>query len=48
MVRDATAGTKNEEGDGYQAALVNFRFMAHALWTTRQTVGLLREAAAGG
>ena len=29
MVRDATAGTKNEEGDGYQAALVNFRFMAH-------------------
>jgi nicotinamidase-related amidase len=44
MVRDATAGTKNEEGDGYQAALVNFRFLAHALWTTRQAVGLLREA----
>jgi hypothetical protein len=46
MVRDATAGTKNEEGDGYQAALVNFRFMAHALWTTRHTVGLMREASA--
>ena len=45
MVRDATAGTKNEEGDGYQAALVNFRFMAHALWTTREAGGLMREAA---
>jgi nicotinamidase-related amidase len=43
-VRDATAGTRNEEGDGYQAALVNFRFLAHALWTTRETVGLMREA----
>lgn len=44
MVRDATAGTKNEEGDGYGAALVNFRFMAHALWTTRETEKLMREA----
>jgi nicotinamidase-related amidase len=46
MVRDATAGTKNEEGDGYQSALVNFRFMAHALWTTEETVRLMREASA--
>jgi nicotinamidase-related amidase len=46
MVRDATAGAKNEEGDGYQAALVNFRFMAHALWTTREAVRLMGEAAA--
>jgi hypothetical protein len=44
MVRDATAGTKNDEGDGYRAALVNFRFMAHALWTTKETVTYLREA----
>ena len=44
MVRDATAGTTNEEGDGYRAALVNFRFMAHALWTTRETVDRMREA----
>ena len=44
MVRDATAGTKNEEGDGYRAALVNFRFLAHALWTTRETVDRMREA----
>ncbi len=45
-VRDATAGMKNEEGDSYQAALVNFRFLAHALWTTRHTVALMREASA--
>jgi biuret amidohydrolase len=45
MVQDATAGAKNEHGDGYQAALVNFRFMAHAVWTTRETVGLMRQAA---
>jgi nicotinamidase-related amidase len=44
-VRDATAGTTNEEGDGYRAALVNFRFLAHALWTTGEAVGLMREAA---
>ena len=46
MVRDATAGTTNEEGDGYQAALVNWRFMAQALWTTEETVAAMREAAA--
>jgi nicotinamidase-related amidase len=38
MVRDATAGALNEEGDGYSAALINWRFMAHALWTTDQTL----------
>jgi nicotinamidase-related amidase len=42
MVRDATAGAKNEEGDGYEAALVNWRFMAHALWTTAETVHRMR------
>jgi nicotinamidase-related amidase len=46
MVRDATAGTANEEGDGYRAALVNFRFLAHALWTTREAVGLMADAPA--
>jgi nicotinamidase-related amidase len=44
MVRDATAGAKNEEGDGYEATLVNFRFLAHALWTTDQAVRLMEEA----
>ena len=46
MIRDAIGGTTNEEGDGVQAALVNFRFMAHALWTTREAVRLMREASA--
>jgi nicotinamidase-related amidase len=41
MVRDATAGAKNEEGDGYRAALVNFRALAHALWTTQETVNCI-------
>lgn len=45
MVRDATAGAKNEFGDGYQAALVNWRFMAHALWSTEDTVARMRAAA---
>ena len=38
MARDATAGARNEEGDGYAAALINWRFMAHALWSTAETV----------
>lgn len=44
MIRDAIGGTINEEGDGYQAALVNFRFLAHALWTTQEAVALMHEA----
>jgi nicotinamidase-related amidase len=44
MVRDATAGTSNEEGDGYQAALINWRFMAHALWTTAEAVRLIEAS----
>jgi nicotinamidase-related amidase len=46
MVRDATAGALNEEGDGYRAALVNFRALAHALWTTRETAQFMEAAAA--
>lgn len=38
MVRDAVAGAKNEEGDGYQAAMINWRFMANAVWTTSESV----------
>lgn len=38
VVRDAVAGPKLPEGDGYQAALVNFRFIANALWDTNETV----------
>jgi nicotinamidase-related amidase len=38
VVRDATPGPSVPEGDGYLAALINFRFLAHALWTTEETV----------
>ena len=38
VVRDATAGAKLPEGDGYLAALINFRMMANAVWSTDQTV----------
>jgi nicotinamidase-related amidase len=41
MVRDATAGARNEEGDGYDAALINWCFMAHALWTTQEVEQLI-------
>jgi nicotinamidase-related amidase len=44
MVRDATAGAVNDEGDGYQAALVNWRFMAHAVWTTEEAVAEMNRA----
>jgi biuret amidohydrolase len=47
MVRDATAGTANEEGDGYQAALINWRFIAHALWSTAEVVRLIEALSAG-
>jgi hypothetical protein len=41
-------GTRNEEGDGYRAALVNFRSLAHAVWTTRETVERIEAASVGG
>jgi nicotinamidase-related amidase len=34
VVKDATAAAKVPEGNGYEAALVNFRFIANAVWTT--------------
>ncbi len=36
VVSDATAAAQVAEGDGYQAALVNFRFLASAVWTTKE------------
>jgi len=43
VVRDATAGPRLPEGDGYLAALINFRFLAHAIWTTAETVDQLEQ-----
>ena len=41
VVKDATAGPRVPEGDGYLAALVNFRFLASAVWTTAAAVAYL-------
>ena len=39
VVKDATAGARHPElGDGYQAALINFGYMANAVLTTDETV----------
>lgn len=38
VVRDATAGAIVPEGDGYLAALINFRMIANAVWATDETV----------
>lgn len=45
VVRDATAAAKHPElGDGYQAALVNFGFIASGVWTTAEAVAAIGEA----
>ncbi len=36
VVSDATAAAQVDEGDGYAAALVNYRFIANTVWTTKQ------------
>ncbi len=38
VVKDATAGASLPEGDGYLAALINFRYIANALWSTDQAI----------
>jgi biuret amidohydrolase len=38
VVRDATAAAKLPEGDGYLAAITNFRYIANAVWTTDEAV----------
>lgn len=45
VVRDATAAAKLPEGDGYLAALTNFRYVANDLWFTDQAVELIRASA---
>ncbi|MBV8684467.1 MAG: isochorismatase family protein, partial [Caulobacteraceae bacterium] len=44
MVRDAVAAGVNDEGDGYAAAMVNYRFMANAVWTTEETIDKMKAA----
>ena len=46
VVRDATAAAMLPEGDGYLAALINFRYMANAVWSTEEGVVQIQAAAA--
>lgn len=45
VVRDATAGAKVPEGDGYLAALINFRMIANAVWWTDEAVQRISQSA---
>jgi len=45
VVTDGTAGATVPEGDGYKAALVNFRFIANDLWTTKEATQKMKEFA---
>jgi nicotinamidase-related amidase len=45
VVKDATAGAQVPEGDGYQAALTNFRYLANAVVSTANVTATMK---AGG
>jgi nicotinamidase-related amidase len=47
VVKDATAAAKLPEGDGYQTALVNFRYMANTVWTTADAVDAMKRSGGG-
>ena len=39
VVKDATAGPRHPVwGDGYEAAMINYQFLAHAVWSTAATI----------
>ena len=46
VVKDATAGAQVPEGDGYEAALVNFRYLANAVVTTKEAVNAISNKTA--
>ena len=48
VVRDATAAAMLPEGDGYLAAIINFRYIANGLWTTDEAVERIKRAATSG
>jgi len=43
VVKDATAGAQFPEGDGYEAAIVNFRYLANAVVSTKAAVKAIRN-----
>jgi nicotinamidase-related amidase len=44
VVKDATAAAKLPEGDGYLAAITNFRYVANGLWSTDEAVTRIKTA----
>ena len=44
VVSDATAAAITAEGNGYEAALVNFRFIANTVWTTEEAVQKINDS----
>ena len=44
VVSDATAAAIVEEGNGYDSAFVNFRFIANTVWTTEQAVEKINQS----
>lgn len=44
VVKDATAAAQVPEGDGYQSAVTNFRFMANTVWTTDEAVDNIKNS----
>jgi len=44
VVSDATAAAQVAEGDGYQAALVNFRYIANSVWSTDEAVSKMQAS----
>ena len=46
VVKDATAAAIVPEGNGYEAALVNYRFIANAVWTTEEFKQAVEESIA--
>ncbi len=44
VVKDATAAAKLPEGDGYAAAMINFRYLANTVWTTSEAEKAIRSS----
>ena len=44
VVKDATAAAIVPDGNGYESALVNFRFIANAVWTTEEAKDIINNS----
>ena len=44
VVKDATAAAVIPDGNGYESALVNYRFIANAVWTTEEAAKNINSA----